>query len=96
MAQYVIDFFFLEVEILNCTPYPQLTKTLIFFFLFERVPHDLGRHGFSTTREPMAAYGDPAYLLRVHLQVPYRGARIAPQIELYNKESKSLLYNVRF
>ena len=44
----------------------------------------------------MAAYGDSAYLLRVHLQVPYRGARIAPQIELYNKESKSLLYNVRF
>ena len=44
----------------------------------------------------MAAYGDSAYLLRVHLQVPYRDARIAPQIELYNKESKSLLYNVRF
>ena len=44
----------------------------------------------------MAVYGYPAYLLPVHLQVPYRGAEIAPQIELYNKESKSLLYNVRF
>ena len=41
-------------------------------------------------------YGYPAYLLRVHLQVPYRGAGIAPQIELYNKESNNLLYNVRF
>ena len=30
---------------------------------------DLEQHAFSTTREPMALYGDPAYPLRVHLQV---------------------------
>ena len=35
---------------------------------------DLEQHAFSTTREPMALYGDPAYPLRVHLQVPYRSA----------------------
>ena len=39
---------------------------------------DLERHGFSTTRESMAVYGNPAYPLRVHLQFPYIGAGITP------------------
>ena len=39
---------------------------------------DLERHGFSTTRESMAVYGDPAYPRRVHLQFPYIGAGITP------------------
>ncbi|CAH3122950.1 unnamed protein product [Pocillopora meandrina] len=43
---------------------------------------DLEQHAFSITRELMALYGDPAYPLRVHLQVPYRGAGITPQMEL--------------
>ena len=46
---------------------------------------ELEQHAFSTTREPMALYGDPAYPLRVHLQVSYRGAGITPQMELYNR-----------
>ena len=37
---------------------------------------ELEQHAFSTTREPMALHGDPAYPLRVYLQVPYRGAEI--------------------
>ena len=43
---------------------------------------DLERHGFSTTRESMAVYGDPAYPLRVHLQFPYIGAGITPLLLL--------------
>ena len=35
-------------------------------------------------------YGDPAYPLRVHLQVPYRVAGITPQMELYNKAMSSV------
>ena len=46
---------------------------------------DLEQHAFSTTREPFALYGDSAYPLRVHLQVPYRGAAITPQMEVYSK-----------
>ena len=42
---------------------------------------ELEQHAFSTTREPMALFGDPAYPLRVHL----RGAGITPQMELYNR-----------
>ena len=51
---------------------------------------DLEQHAFSITREPMALYGDPAYPLRVHLQVPYRGAGIKPQMELHNKAMSSV------
>ena len=51
---------------------------------------ELEQHAFLTTREPMALYGDPAYPLRVHLQVPYWGAGITPQMELYNKAMSSV------
>ena len=51
---------------------------------------DLEKNAFSTTREPMALYGDPAYPLRVHLQVPYRGVGLTPQMELYNKAMSSV------
>ena len=32
----------------------------------------LEHYAFSGAGEPMALYGDPAYPLHVHLQVPYR------------------------
>ena len=32
----------------------------------------------------MALYGDPAYPLRVHLNVPYSGVGITPQMEDFN------------
>ena len=57
---------------------------------------DLEQYAFSTTREPMALYGDPAYPLRVHLQVPYRGAGITPQMELYNKAMSAVRMSVEW
>ena len=57
---------------------------------------DLEQHAFSTTREPMALYGDPAYPLRVHLQVPYRGAGIKPQMELHNKAMSAIRMSVEW
>ena len=47
--------------------------------------HDLEQQAFSATRQPMALCGDPAYLLRVHLQNPFCGAWITLQMEQYNK-----------
>ena len=55
---------------------------------------ELEQHAFSTTREPMALHGDPAYPLRVYLQVPYRGAEITPQTELHNKAMSSVRMSV--
>ena len=57
---------------------------------------DLEQHAFSTTREPMALYGDPAYPLHVHLQVPYRGAGITPQMEVYNKAMSAIRMSVEW
>ena len=55
---------------------------------------DLEQHAFSTTRGPMALYGDPP--LHVHLQVPYRGAGITPQMELYNKAMSAVRMSVEW
>lgn len=44
----------------------------------------------------MALYGDPAYPLRVHLQVPYRGAGITPQMEVYNKAMSAVRMSVEW
>ena len=57
---------------------------------------ELEQHAFSTTREPMALHGDPAYPLRVYLQVPYRGAEITPQTELHNKAMSSVRMSVEW
>ena len=57
---------------------------------------DLEQRAFSTTREPMALYGDPAYPLRVHLQVPYRGAGITPEMEMYNKAMNAVRMSVEW
>ena len=57
---------------------------------------DLEQHAFSTTREPIALYGDPVYPLRVHLQVPYRGAAITPQMEVYNKAMSAVCMSVEW
>ena len=35
--------------------------------------------------DPLCLYGDPAYPLGVHLQAPFRGNNITPQMALYNK-----------
>ena len=56
---------------------------------------DLEQNAFSTTLEPMALYGDPAYL-RVYLQVPYRGVGITPQMELYKKAMSSVRMSVEW
>ena len=49
------------------------------------LPRDLEQHAFSTTGETMPLHGQPVYPLRVQLQVSYRGARIKPQMEVYNE-----------
>ena len=35
--------------------------------------------------DPLCLYGDPAYPLGVHLQAPFRGNNITPQMAIYNK-----------
>lgn len=44
----------------------------------------------------MALYGDPAYPLRVHLIVPYRGVGITPQMEAFNNSMSSVRTSVEW
>ena len=46
--------------------------------------NDLRRVAFYNG-QPLCLYGDPAYPLGVHLQAPYRGNHLTPQMKLYNK-----------
>ena len=46
--------------------------------------NDLRRVPFHN-RQPLCLYGDPAYPLGVHLQAPFKGNNLTPQMELYNK-----------
>ena len=46
---------------------------------------DLERRAYSTNGQAMCIYGNPAYPLSVHLQVPHRGAQITEQMKLFNK-----------
>ena len=56
----------------------------------------LEHYAFSRAGEPMALYGDPAYPLRVHLQVPYRCAGMTPRMEEYNKAMSAVRISVEW
>ena len=45
----------------------------------------LQQHSFAPNGNPLCIYGDPAYPLRLHLQGPFKGARLTPNEKLYNK-----------
>lgn len=57
---------------------------------------DLERYAFSTGGQPMCIYGDPAYPLRVHLQGPFQGAALTPQMEMYNDSMSSARVSVEW
>ena len=46
--------------------------------------NDLQRFAFSSTGQPMCLYGDPAYPLRIHLQVPFRNTVRTPALQAFN------------
>ena len=45
---------------------------------------DLQQHAFSHGGQPMCLYDDPAYLLRVHLQGPFRFGVLTDEMKAYN------------
>ena len=57
---------------------------------------DLERYAFSTGGQPMCIYGDPAYPLRVHLQGPFQGAALTPQMEMFNASMSSVRVSVEW
>ena len=45
---------------------------------------DLKNHAHSPTSQDMCLNWDPAYPLRVHLQAPFRDAKLTPGMEAFN------------
>ena len=58
--------------------------------------HDLEKHAFSPTNQPMCLYGDPAYPLRVHLQAPFREDHITLEMAGYNLSMSSVRVSVEW
>ena len=48
------------------------------------VYNELARNCFDPAAHPLCLYEDPAYPLRVHLQVPFRNAVLTQQMEDFN------------
>ena len=57
---------------------------------------DLQRHSFSPLGEPLCVYGDPALPLNIHLQGPFKGARITPLQNEYNTAMSSVRTSVEW
>ena len=69
---------------------------LVFNFIAEGRKHDVSvladsgllndpqRFAFSSTGQPMCLYGDPAYPLRIHLQVSFRNTVRTPALQAFN------------
>ena len=46
--------------------------------------HSLEQHAYNSNGNPVCLYGDPAYPLRMHLQVPFRQNGLTPAMEDFN------------
>ena len=55
---------------------------------------DLNHHAYLTAGHPMCIYGDPAYPLRVYLQVLFKNAVLTPQMHAYNAAMSSVRISV--
>ena len=56
----------------------------------------LRQHSFDTNGNPLCIYGDPAYPLRVHLQMGFRGNNLTVQQEEWNKSMSEVRVSVEW
>ena len=57
---------------------------------------ELQRHSFSPRGQPLCVYGDPAYPISIHLQGPFKGARITPLQREYNSAMSKVRTSVEW
>lgn len=51
---------------------------------------EMQHHAHSPTGQPLCIYGDPAYPLRIHLQAPYRHARLTAEQQDFNSSMSTV------
>jgi len=69
---------------------------LLFSFASEGKKHDAGMLHDSGLLQDLCLYRDPAYLLRVHLQGPFRKTHLTPLMEAYNNSMSSVRVSVEW
>ena len=81
---------------------------LVSHFIAEGRKHDAGmladsgllnnlqRFAFSFTGQPMRLYGDLAYPLRIHLQIPFRNAVLTPAMQAFNSSMSAVRESVEW
>ena len=57
---------------------------------------DLQQHSFTLNGQPLCIYGDMAYPIRVHLQAPFKGARLTPVEKNFNKAMSQVCISVEW
>ena len=57
---------------------------------------DLQQHSFTPNGQPLCIYGDMAYPMRVHLQAPFKGARLTPIEKNFNKVMSQVRISVEW
>ena len=57
---------------------------------------DLQHYSFDRAGQPLCIYGDPAYLLRIHLQGPYKQGRLNADEQLFNSSMSSVREGVEW
>ena len=57
---------------------------------------DLEQFTFNPAGQPLCVYGDPAYLLRIHLQQPFKYGVLTPQMEEYNHRMSAVRTSVEW
>ena len=65
-------------------------------FQMQAILQELERNAFSPTGQPMSIHGDPVYLLRIHLQAPFRHGVLTPMMEQYNFDMGSVRVTVEW
>ncbi len=65
------------------------SSSLVYYIVFNKMPN-------STTHEPLSIYGDPAYLLWVHLQAPCRDAVMTQQMQEFNASISAVRMSVEW
>ena len=61
-----------------------------------RLLTSLQEHSFSPNGQPLCIYGDPAYPMRIHLQAPFKGARLTPIQQDFNKAMSQVRISVEW
>ena len=57
---------------------------------------DLERYSYSSAREPLCLYGDPAHQLRLDLQAPFRDVALTPQMQQFNEIISTIKVSVEW